>query len=91
MARLAGVSARDAGLYTKIVYFFTRRNIAQITGRELDNIIEPLKMYAYIAKLLRGRFNLALGIGAAGFSEGIVCAVPTTISQLIVPVASAAV
>lgn len=26
---------------------------------------------------LRGRFNLALGIGAAGFSEGMVCAVPT--------------
>jgi 4-carboxymuconolactone decarboxylase len=27
---------------------------------------------------LRGRFNLALGIGAAGFSEGMVCAVPET-------------
>jgi len=26
----------------------------------------------------RGRFNLALGIGAAGFSEGMVCAVPET-------------
>lgn len=25
---------------------------------------------------LRGRFNLALGIAAAGFSEGVVCAVP---------------
>lgn len=25
---------------------------------------------------LRGRFNLALGIGAAGFSEGMVCALP---------------
>lgn len=25
---------------------------------------------------LRGRFNLALGIGAAGFSEGMVCAIP---------------
>lgn len=27
---------------------------------------------------MRGRFNLALGIGAAGFSEGMVCAVPET-------------
>jgi 4-carboxymuconolactone decarboxylase len=27
---------------------------------------------------LRGRFNLALGIEAAGFSEGAVCAVPAT-------------
>jgi len=25
---------------------------------------------------LRGRFNLALGIGSAGFSEGMVCAIP---------------
>jgi AhpD family alkylhydroperoxidase len=30
---------------------------------------------------LRGRFNLALGIGAAGFSEGMVCAVPATTSD----------
>lgn len=32
----------------------------------------------YIVSLenLRGRFNLALGIGSAGFSEGTVCAVP---------------
>jgi 4-carboxymuconolactone decarboxylase len=28
---------------------------------------------------LRGRFNLALGIGAAGFSEGMVCAVPAIV------------
>jgi AhpD family alkylhydroperoxidase len=28
---------------------------------------------------LRGRFNLAMGIGAAGFSEGMVCAVPATL------------
>ncbi len=27
---------------------------------------------------MRGRFNLALGIGAAGFSEGMVCAVPAS-------------
>jgi len=27
---------------------------------------------------LRGRFNLAFGIGAAGFSEGMTCAVPVT-------------
>ena len=25
---------------------------------------------------MRGRFNAALGIGAAGFSEGMVCAIP---------------
>lgn len=30
---------------------------------------------------MRGRFNLALGIGAAGYSEGMVCAVPATGSR----------
>ena len=30
---------------------------------------------------MRGRFNLALGIGAPGFSEGMVCAVPAMASQ----------
>jgi AhpD family alkylhydroperoxidase len=27
---------------------------------------------------MRGRFNLALGVGAAGYSDGLVCAVPAT-------------
>jgi 4-carboxymuconolactone decarboxylase len=30
---------------------------------------------------MRGRFNLALGIGSAGFSKGMVCAVPAVDSQ----------
>ena len=30
---------------------------------------------------MRGRFNLALGIGSAGFSEGMVCAVPATVIE----------
>jgi len=37
---------------------------------ELTNVIALENM--------RGRFNLALGIGASGFSEGMVCAVPET-------------
>jgi AhpD family alkylhydroperoxidase len=43
---------------------------------ELTNVIAVENM--------RGRFNLALGIGAAGFSEGMVCAVPET-SQAAAP------
>ena len=30
---------------------------------------------------MRGRFNLALDIGAVGFSEGMVCAVPATTNK----------
>jgi alkylhydroperoxidase family enzyme len=31
---------------------------------------------------LRGRFNLALGVGAAGFSEGMICAVPAAATYI---------
>jgi alkylhydroperoxidase family enzyme len=41
---------------------------------ELTNVIAIENM--------RGRFNLALGIGAAGFSEGIVCVVPEPASNV---------
>lgn len=40
---------------------------------ELTNIIALENM--------RGRFNLALGIGAAGFSDGLVCALPQTAGE----------
>ena len=30
---------------------------------------------------MRGRFNLALGIGSAGFTEGMVCAVPDAVPE----------
>jgi hypothetical protein len=30
---------------------------------------------------MRGRFGLAFGIGAAGFSEGMVCAVPAAVDE----------
>ncbi len=54
MTRMAGVSPRDAGPLVKLAYFFTRRHIARLTGRETEHMIEPLKMYAHVPGLLRG-------------------------------------
>jgi 4-carboxymuconolactone decarboxylase len=58
MTRIAGVSAREAGLQVKLAYFFTRRQFARLTGRETgrmsERIIEPLKMYAHVPGLLSG-------------------------------------
>ena len=43
---------------------------------------QPVELTHVIALAhLRGRFNLALGISAAGFSDGVVCVVPATIPQ----------
>ncbi|ANR93151.1 carboxymuconolactone decarboxylase family protein [Mycobacterium avium] len=52
MPRLQGVSDRDAGLGAKIAFFFTRRKLAQMTGLETAGMLEPLRMYAHIPRLL---------------------------------------
>jgi len=52
MARLQGVSDREAGLGAKVAFFFTRRKLAQMTGLETAGMLEPLRMYAHIPRLL---------------------------------------
>jgi 4-carboxymuconolactone decarboxylase len=52
MPRLPGVSDRDAGLSAKIAFFFTKRKLAQMTGLETAGMLEPLRMYAHIPRLL---------------------------------------
>jgi 4-carboxymuconolactone decarboxylase len=59
MTRIAGVPRRDAGLAVKLAYFFTRRQIARLTGRETtERMLEPLEMYAHLAGLLRAYGSL---------------------------------
>jgi AhpD family alkylhydroperoxidase len=48
-----------------------RENLDEAQVVELTSVIALENM--------RGRLNMALGIGTAGYSEGMVCAVPTTI------------
>lgn len=52
MARIAGVSVRGAALLVRIVYGFTRRGMAQLAGRDLEHMLEPLEIYAQTPKLL---------------------------------------
>ncbi|HEY7053230.1 MAG TPA: carboxymuconolactone decarboxylase family protein [Mycobacterium sp.] len=54
MARLPGVSKRDAGLSTKAAYWFMARHFKQLTGQESDAMLEPIRIYAHIPKLLSG-------------------------------------
>jgi AhpD family alkylhydroperoxidase len=58
MARIPGVAARQAGPYSKMVYFFTRRSLRQLTGRSPAGMIEPLEIYAHEPGLLRGYAGL---------------------------------
>jgi AhpD family alkylhydroperoxidase len=54
MTRIARVSARNAGLLVKLIYRFTGRSIAQLTGRKPKRMIEPLELYAHLPGLLFG-------------------------------------
>ena len=54
MARIARISSREATPFLKLVYFFTRRNIGKLAGREPANMLEPLEVYAHVPGLLRG-------------------------------------
>lgn len=50
-------------LFARLCQHFDNAQIVELT-------------YLIALENLRGRFNLALGIGSAGFSEGMVCAIP---------------
>jgi AhpD family alkylhydroperoxidase len=54
MTRIEGVSMRKAGLPMKLVYRFTRRNMARLTGREPERMMEPFEIYAHKPGLLLG-------------------------------------
>jgi len=45
MTRIDGVPASKAGPNVKLIYSFTRRSLAQLTGREPEGTIEPVQMY----------------------------------------------
>ncbi len=64
MPRLQGVSDREAGPSAKIAFFFTRRKLARIAGMagaDLAGMLEPLRLYAHIPRLLNayGRLEQA--------------------------------
>ena len=52
MARVTGISGRNAGLRVKLAYYFTRRQLARLAGRETERMIEPVEMYAHVPGLL---------------------------------------
>jgi alkylhydroperoxidase family enzyme len=54
MARLPGVSNRDAGLSTKIAYYFMKRHFKKITGHENEAMLAPVQVLAHVPTLLSG-------------------------------------
>jgi len=62
MPRIDGVDARRAGLFTRVVYFMTRRR--------LGRVIEPIQIKAHHPRLLRAYVHMELGQQAADTLPG---------------------
>ncbi|HEY5222555.1 MAG TPA: carboxymuconolactone decarboxylase family protein [Microbacteriaceae bacterium] len=58
MPRITGVSPAQARAGAKIVFYFTRRSLAKLTGRDSARVTEPLELYARIPKLFKGYTKL---------------------------------
>ena len=60
----------------RIAALYLGRTAAQVKASDITHaqIVELTNIIAL--ENMRGRFNLALGIGSSGFREGLVCAVP---------------
>src|SRR3954465_5454622 len=54
MARIATVSASEAGQDGEMALKYTRIGLAELTGRETERMIEPLELYAHLPGLLGG-------------------------------------
>jgi AhpD family alkylhydroperoxidase len=53
MARIARVSPEEAGEDVALALRHTRGGLAELAGRETENMIEPLELYAHLPELLR--------------------------------------
>ena len=58
MPRIPVIPVRTSGFQTKIVHFFTRRSMKQMTGRTPERMMEPLERYAHVPALLSGYASL---------------------------------
>ncbi|MGP8161363.1 MAG: carboxymuconolactone decarboxylase family protein [Candidatus Dormibacteria bacterium] len=63
MSRIAGVSPGAAGPYVRVAYFFTRRSLARLAGRNPAGMLAPLEVYAHVPGLLRAYGGLEQATG----------------------------
>jgi len=61
MAYMRGVEPADADWFTRLVYWFTRRQIGKATGE--DRLIEPVKIAAHHPRVLRALGQMEGGMG----------------------------
>jgi AhpD family alkylhydroperoxidase len=63
MARIEGVPANRGGVRVRLAYWFTRRHLARLAGRETEGMTEPVGMYAHFPRLLQAYGGLEQATG----------------------------
>jgi len=63
MAHMKGIEPGQAGLLTRLVYWFVRRRINKLTGK--NEILEPVTVAAHHPRLLRAMGQMEGGLAAA--------------------------
>ena len=63
MAHIKGIEPVEAGWFTRLVYWFVRRNMRRLTGK--DRLIEPVKIAAHHPRILRAMGQMEGGLAAA--------------------------
>ena len=54
MTRMKGVPKEDGGLFVKLAYVFGRKSMKDLTGKDLDEGLAPIAIYAHSPGLLKG-------------------------------------
>ena len=63
MARMSGLEPSQAGWYTRLVYWFVKRGVGQVTGS--SRLVEPVKITAHHPRLLKAYGQMEMGQSAA--------------------------
>jgi 4-carboxymuconolactone decarboxylase len=63
MARMQGVEPDEAGWFTRLVYWFVKREVKKLTGR--PRLLEPVKVAAHHPRLLKALGQMEGGQAAA--------------------------
>jgi 4-carboxymuconolactone decarboxylase len=60
---MKGIEPAEAGWFTRLIYWFVRRKMGQLTGK--NRLVEPVKVAAHHPRLLKALGQMESGQAAA--------------------------
>lgn len=63
MSYMKGIEPAEAGWFTRVVYWFVRRQFGALTGKA--RVIEPVKIAAHHPRMLKAMGQMESGVAAS--------------------------